>query len=69
MSLGFESVKLDQLLSALASRPSYSANVVDFIEGNREVGSSIESTGNTEGMVDVAELKMRGCRLDLAEGG
>ena len=44
MNLRVESVKLDQLLSALASRPSYSENAVDFIEGNLELDWSIEST-------------------------
>ena len=47
MSLGVEGVKLGQLLLALASRPSHRKSIVDFMKGNLEFDSSIESTATS----------------------
>lgn len=67
MNLRRASVKLDQLLSAPASRSSHSENAVEIIEGNQELElvPRIHSSSRTEGLVDRFELKMRGrLRLD-----
>ncbi len=62
MNLRFASVKLDQLLSAPASRSSHSENAVEIIEGNQELVLvyRIHCNSSTKGIVDGSELKMRG---------